>query len=361
MWSQYGYLKRCKFNGKYCNTSSLEYFFHPYYLNCYRFNKNGSNTVSIAGESGEFKIELYSGLPDALNSTYYRGFNVFIQNSSEYPFNRSPSPVQVTPGFGTNFIVSRYFRTQYMKPYSDCTVLENNNMLSETLVDRTLFDQVLATGYEYTQNTCILFCLQRLYSTRCGCISQSISYKVAGYDYCLTSEQTTCLDEFYTNNFTAGTFIADNCLAKCPLECTSGELQTTLAFFKYPYTTLYVDTVLQNNENLNAYDSDHWDFYSDLGNNVVKFSVYYDSLRYTRLEEEPKMSGEDLLGVLGGHLHLFLGMSLLSFVEIVELVCLIVKLTCDPTRGPNRIEVAEKTLTQMSDKMELNSLRSRRY
>ena len=35
------------------------------------------------------------------------------------------------------------------------------------------------------------------------------------------------------------------------------------------------------------------------------------------------MSGENLLGTLGGHLHVFMGMSLLSFVEIIELLLFI--------------------------------------
>ena len=35
------------------------------------------------------------------------------------------------------------------------------------------------------------------------------------------------------------------------------------------------------------------------------------------------MTVEDTLAVIGGHLHLFLGMSLMSFVEIVELLMMI--------------------------------------
>ena len=309
-------------------------------MNCYRFNKDGSKTVSVSGESGQLKIELYTGLPDALNATYYRGFNVFIHNSTEYPFSQSPSAVQVTPGFGTNFVVSRYFRTQYQKPFSDCTVLEDKQ-LTQKLTNRTIFDQVIATGYDYTQRTCILFCLQELYTKYCGCNSQSISYKVSGYDHCFTTSQTTCLLDFYTNNYTTGTNIADDCVPKCPLECTSSELQATLAYYKYPYTSLYVNNVLQKNQILSGYDSDQWDFNYDLINNVIEFAVYYDSLRYTRLEEEPKMTGEDLLGVLGGHLHLFLGMSLLSFVEIIELLALIMLLVCDAKNDKNKIDGEE--------------------
>ena len=52
---------------------------------------------------------------------------------------------------------------------------------------------------------------------------------------------------------------------------------------------------------------------------VVEVAVFYDSLNIAVMDESPKISSEELLGAIGGHLHLFLGMSLLSFVELLEL------------------------------------------
>ena len=75
-------------------------------------------------------------------------------------------------------------------------------------------------------------------------------------------------------------------------------------------------------------DEDDFENETSLINNAVKFSVYYEALGYTKLEEEPKMSGEDFLGIVGGHLHLFLGMSLLSFVEIFEIVLVLIYTLC---------------------------------
>ena len=46
---------------------------------------------------------------------------------------------------------------------------------------------------------------------------------------------------------------------------------------------------------------------------------YYETLSVTQIEEQPKMRLDTLIGTIGGHLHLFLGMSLLSFVEIIVL------------------------------------------
>ena len=56
---------------------------------------------------------------------------------------------------------------------------------------------------------------------------------------------------------------------------------------------------------------------------MIELRINYDTGSYIKVSEEPKMSGEDLFGEIGGHLHLFLGMSLMSFIEIVELVALL--------------------------------------
>ena len=65
-------------------------------------------------------------------------------------------------------------------------------------------------------------------------------------------------------------------------------------------------------------------FGETLSDNLVEFSVYYDSLAYASVEESPKITFVELIGTLGGHLHLFLGMSLLSFLELVDIAIQIV-------------------------------------
>ena len=56
----------------------------------------------------------------------------------------------------------------------------------------------------------------------------------------------------------------------------------------------------------------------------TEISVSYDSLSYTQVEEEPKITLEDVIAMIGGHLHVFLGMSLLSFVELFELIAIVI-------------------------------------
>jgi hypothetical protein len=56
----------------------------------------------------------------------------------------------------------------------------------------------------------------------------------------------------------------------------------------------------------------------------VKLSIFYDTLSYEMSKEFSKMNLVDLLANIGGTLSLFLGISILSLCELVELLIEIV-------------------------------------
>jgi hypothetical protein len=51
---------------------------------------------------------------------------------------------------------------------------------------------------------------------------------------------------------------------------------------------------------------------------LVKFNIYYDSLSYKLSSETPQVNIVSLLASVGGNLSLFLGVSVFSLCEIVE-------------------------------------------
>ena len=98
------------------------------------------------------------------------------------------------------------------------------------------------------------------------------------------------------------------------------QLEVFSSFYAYPHP-LYLDKHLKKNQMLNQKYANQTDFTKNLASNVIKLSVYLDTVDVTEIQEKERMSWRDLLGSLGGYFHLFLGMSLISFVEIVEFVC----------------------------------------
>ena len=274
--------------------------------------------------------QLYLGLPNVLSSTYYRGLYVFVLNSTDYPLGSAISPYLVTPGSGLAILPQRQFYTQYQTPYSECNVLEDNTLAVGNLPDSTFFDGVVNTGYAYAQSTCFSFCQQKITAQKCHCIALNIAYTIDGYDYCLNENETRCADMIF-DNFTSSSFITQNCLLFCPLECTQRILIASISSYTYPSTEAYLGKI-QNNANLIKHYANQTDFTTNLRRNVVQVILNYNSLSYTETDEEPKLTTEDLLGLIGGHLHLFLGMSLISFVELGELIILTGVFVCNKNK-----------------------------
>ena len=120
----------------------------------------------------------------------------------------------------------------------------------------------------------------------------------------------------------------NECLAKCPLECTqSGLTPITVASYNFP-SIEYSNAIKAELASRLPNVSNQSDFSNELYNNLVEFSVFYKSLTYTQVEEEIKMTLEDLVASIGSHMHLFLGMSFMTIIEIVELIAIILVSTC---------------------------------
>jgi len=57
---------------------------------------------------------------------------------------------------------------------------------------------------------------------------------------------------------------------------------------------------------------------ANAANSVVKVNIFYDSMSYELSTESPKMDIVSLLASIGGNLGLFLGVSVFSLCELIE-------------------------------------------
>jgi len=65
-------------------------------------------------------------------------------------------------------------------------------------------------------------------------------------------------------------------------------------------------------------------------------NVYYEDFFYTLIKEEAKTSFDSLIGTIGGLLGLFLGASLISFYEIIDLVISVIYISLRSFKNKNR-------------------------
>lgn len=86
--------------------------------------------------------------------------------------------------------------------------------------------------------------------------------------------------------------------------------------------------------------------YESLKRNMAQVSVYYGELGYEQYNEIPDTTWLDLISNIGGTLGLFLGMSFLSFVEVVDILMQIL-LAKSPPRSKKRDEDDETKQTHV--------------
>ena len=224
--------------------------------------------------------------------------------------------ITLAPGFITSVRVERLFQRQLAKPYSNCDISET--YVDEYALSSHLYKQIEESAYEYTQQLCLFQCYQIELARECNCTDPWFISLVPDLDVCVTNAETDCLVRVYNQVYLLSSFVRDSCLPLCPLECDRNQYKYVVTMSRLD-ATWYVD-LTATRANLSA------DF---LGSNIdaesvressVAVNVFYDSLSYTFSTESAKCDVVSLLASIGGSLGLFMGVSVLSLVEILQLL-----------------------------------------
>lgn len=156
---------------------------------------------------------------------------------------------------------------------------------------------------------------------KCNCSDWDF---VSIYDKYESCEDITCPDEFFFTNFTASNFdfIRDFCLPECPLECYETLYKTSATSFQL--IGEHFKQFFQNNRILSSDFINRTIDATSARESFVKLNIYYDSLSYTETTEAPQMDIISLLASIGGNLSLFLGLSVFSLFELIEVLLMIV-------------------------------------
>ena len=354
--SQLEGIMNCRIGDRACNSSDFQWIWMPKYYGCYRFNSGFDandravpmhRAVELTGSPLTFTIQFNSDPSKKvkhlsnnwLGHLSKPGFYVFVQNASHSPLNPTPPTITLTASSVFYAKLKRSFHSQWPYNFSDCRVDEHNEPIGEPLdesADSTIFDQARHSGYDYTRNTCIHLCAQLFTRRACRCdsfdlppLTTTTNNRTA--NLCTSENETACASQFFYGEFMSGDFIKHNCSDKCPLECYSSQLNfNSMRRIYYPPNE-------DKNKNENSFEP----------RGYYMYSISYESpLMAIGVEERPKISLDELVGTIGGQLQLLLGMSLLSFVELIELGLTVCVHAC---RGSDDEEKIEDHLSQSSN------------
>jgi hypothetical protein len=326
-WEMNEMLLSCYFNDNQCHASEFSWLQTYEYGNCYTFNGNSSSPLKItnSGPGTGLHIELFvgDGSFDA-QFVYPTGAYIIIHNQSVTPLIANEGfPVSVA--HESQISIKRTFTQKLAYPYNDCLYDNTSPDSYSSDLYKAIFNTL--NHKTYRMKYCIRLCYQQEVIQTCNCSDASLPNPFSSKDginttACASSLQLACLVLFkksFENNK-----LSDECMSNCPLECSSLVYSSSINLATYP--TAFYSNWLQMQSNFAQKFQNNQTSTAKIQESVIKINIFYDSMEYTSIKETAAVTIDILLGNIGGVLGLFIGISMLSFIEIIELLLEIIRI-----------------------------------
>ena len=215
----------------------------------------------------------------------------------------------------SNVAVHKTFSSKIPYPHSDCT--DNLNDISS--YDSEYFRMIISTNNSYRQSDCFDLCYQIYLNKKCNCYDASIRYfnEKSSLLPCQSKNETQCqIDTIRT--FSVNSY-KKMCADQCPAECYTTSYSFTTSASLFP-TRSYAHSLLKDPSMMARFENKANVSYETLKESILNVNIYFDSLDITRIEQSKKIEISDLISSVGGTLGLFLGISLLSIFEFIEIL-----------------------------------------
>jgi hypothetical protein len=313
----------CSFNSEPCTENDFETIYDNYGFVSFKFKKKLTYLTGIS--NGLLLIMFTNGTKGWGND----GIQVIIHNDTidpEFYMGASQNGEVVANGFYNKISINRVFSEKLGPPYSTC--IKNVNDIDAFHSD--LYKYMLKnTNFTYRQKDCFNYCMGREMHKKVNKTNNKIEnfYNVL-YHYLKLMQDGSFKKESHVNDFYFKLLkgkVKEICSIYCPLECDSIRYDLTISKSKflidnfifqmksgqYPINEFFDRITLKDTQN------------------IVVVSINYKELEYTNIKEIPKMDFFDLISNIGGNLGLFIGISFLSFAEIIEFLIEAIYIICE--------------------------------
>jgi hypothetical protein len=274
---------------------------------CYRFNSGFNWTNQSIEIKKSKKISTEEGLWLMFYSNTSLDFGelkIYIHNYTENPKNIHRKGSIISSGTNNYFLVKRILDQKLESPFNDC--LKDINQFP---FNKTIIDYLNKTNRKYNQVECFNLCFNLDYNQTnpCSCFLKSLDEE----PYLSCGNNNSCTEKF-NNNFNP----TEKCSHLCPLECD----QYLYEVFHTPAKMIGSGRINKFNDNYVYSFLPEFQTYENVSKTYYLINVYYEDLKYTLINQQPKIELFDLISNLGGILGLFIGFSFISCLEIIEIL-----------------------------------------
>ncbi len=277
-----------EFNGQdYLNSSLMENFTIEGQLfnfsRCFTFNSKKLASEKevlhseVEGFTGGLILKFYVH-PEEMNQSLHFYFHDNSVMPIDYETFISPTLFQ-----STKLALEKTVQYSLSHPYNDCLNLNEISFYDSDLVRKTL-----SSGYSYRRQNCYQKCYEKY---------KTISKPSKNFDY-----HSVCSEH-------------------CPLECEVSSFK----IFEYSQalTKKTVDDLCKRTDQVKAvgekFNLTNFTL-DDFQERFTQVYVFFPKLEYTEISQIPKTTVFDLISSVGGSLGLFMGLSLMSFVQLFNIL-----------------------------------------
>lgn len=234
-------------------------------------------------------------------------FISFHKDVDGYPF--ISDAVVVSPGISSSIIVSKHHSSILPQPYSECLDISNANAIGSL---PSHIQQIIAglrgLNITYTRNYCTELLIQSANIAQLNCYDLRLLNYRADVQPCANVSLLSHKD----------TQLVDN--KDCPLECETTWYTFDMSQDIFPSYLVYEDTLINEADEIQQLFGTSNVSYEIFRKSFTSIDVYFQDLTVMDLSESIKVDTVALVSNLGGSIGIFLGVSLLTAVECVELI-----------------------------------------
>ncbi|XP_032222736.2 acid-sensing ion channel 2 [Nematostella vectensis] len=283
-------IKKCRWKSQPCGPENFTAVITEFGL-CYTFNSGMKGhpllKVQRAGVDYALRLQLsvqqdqyYGSLRDS------SGFKVMVHDQEEPPLINELG-IAIQPGTHTFCGLRKEEMHNLPAPF------------------KTACRDMQLEGFKkYTKSACLLKCRADYVMKMCKCRSYDLKGPAPP---CQPREVKNCVwpaMEIFRNE-------SINC--ECPVPCEITKYQTQLSYAQTP--AKHFSEVLARRKHINKDVMRHY-----LRDNFLELDVYFEEMQVTLIQQRQAYDQESLFGDIGGQVGLFLGASILTVLEFLDLL-----------------------------------------
>ncbi|XP_069128572.1 amiloride-sensitive sodium channel subunit gamma-like [Argopecten irradians] len=326
----------CSFDGYECFPHNFTLYQTPEFGNCYTI-QSSTFTSKIPGPKHGLSIILFMENSEYIPGlTQGYGARVTINDQSTFPFPADEG-FFVSSAFETHIGLKQINIERLGHPYGQCN-------------DGKEFEQLYRI--KYTRQACQVVCHGKSIIDQCGCHDRfrveilSQSAVLQNVTPCRSRKELQCQFEIEKE------FQDKTRTCECDNPCTEKEWLRSMSTRQWP-TKSYTMTLLRGLcqrrpkqcADIIAKADDR-----QISLNFLKIVVYYQDLNHEEINEDPEIETAQFASDVGGAIGLWIGLSILSVFEVVQLVVELCQYGLYKVRHLGSIDEAVSKLSSMENK-----------